>query len=171
VNAVPISDEQKRTYAGIYILKKLDLKPAEGGLQIPVILDAALYPIEPVLEHLVMQGLLQIDRKAQRYTLTRAGIAHIGGLIDEAEGLIDEFDDWDTADMVAELQARNLDPLRARFLWGWYQGEFDDLVLFQQRRGVEPVEYDWAQVIMGDALYDNLLLDLELDDEEAHDDN
>ena len=61
--------------------------------------------------------------------------------------------------MLAELQRRRLDPLRARFLWGWYQGEFDDLVLFQQRRGVEPVERSWADYLVSDAFYDNLALE------------
>lgn len=88
----------------------------------------------------MMQGHLAIDRKTQRYSITKAGYRHIGALIDEAETIIDEFDDWETVDMVAELRARNLDPLRARFLWGWYQGEFDDLVQFQERRGISPVD-------------------------------
>lgn len=160
-----VTDEQKLTYAGIYVLKKLDLKPADGGVPMPVILDALHSPLEDTLERLVMQGYLAIDRKTQRYTITKLGYKYIGGLIDEAEGIIDEFDDWETVDMVSELRARNLDPLRARFLWGWYQGEFDDLVLFQQRRGVEPVELDWPAFIVSDELYDNLALDLIGEDE------
>lgn len=161
-----ISDPQKLTYAGIYVLKKLDIKPADGGVQIPVLLDGIYSPLEPVLEQLVISGLLQIDRKSQRYTLTKAGTAHIAGLIDEAETLIDEFDEWETADMVAELRARNLDPLRARFLWGWYQGEFDDVVLFQQRRGADPVEYEWPLYITSDAFYDDLQRDLDGDSDD-----
>lgn len=166
---MPISESQKLTYAGIYTLKKLDLKPADGGVQIPVLLDGIYSPLEPVVEQLVMQGLLQIDRKAQRYSLTRAGSAHLGGLIDEAEAIIDEFDEWETADMVAELRARNLDPLRARFLWGWYQGEFDDVVLFQQRRGVDPVEHEWPLYVTSDEFYNDLERDLDDDgDDEAN---
>ncbi len=160
-----VTDEQKLTYAGIYVLKKLDLKPADGGVQMPVILDALHSPLEDTLERLVMQGYLAIDRKTQRYAITKLGYKYIAGLIDEAEGIIDEFDDWETVDMVAELRARNLDPLRARFLWGWYQGEFDDMVLFQQRRGIEPVEADWPAFIVSDELYDNLALDLIGEDE------
>jgi hypothetical protein len=156
-----VTPEQIATYAGIYVLKLMDLKPADGGIQMPVILDAKLAPLEDVLERLVLQSRLEIDRKRQRYALTKIGIQYIGSLIDEAEGIIHEFEEWETADMVAELRARNLDPLRARFLWGWYQGEFDDLVQFQERRGIEPIEYSWAEFITSPAFYDNLALDLE----------
>lgn len=167
-----VTDEQKLTYAGIYVLKKLDLKPADGGIALPVIMDARHSPLEEAVERLVMQGYLAIDRKAQRYTITKAGYRHIGELIDEAETIIDEFDDWETVDMVAELHRRNLDPLRARFLWGWYQGEFDDLLLFQERRGVSPVEPDWPAFVTSDEFYANLELDLvgDGDGDDADDD-
>jgi hypothetical protein len=163
---MPISDDQKQTYAGIYVLKKLDLKPADGGLELPVLLDGIYSPLESVLERLVIQGHLQIDRKKQRYTITKSGYNYISELIDEAEAVIDEFDEWEVADMVAELHARNLDPLRARFLWGWYQGEFDDLVLYQQRRGVDPVEYEWPLYVTSDAFYADLERDFEDDGED-----
>jgi hypothetical protein len=160
-----VTHEQMLTYAGIYVLKKMDLKPADGGITLPVIMDALHSPLEEVVERLVMQGHLAIDRKAQRYSITKAGYRHIGALIDEAETIIDEFDDWETVDMVAELRSRNLDPLRARFLWGWYQGEFDDLQLFQERRGVSPIEPDWPAFVTSDEFYANLALDLEGDGE------
>ena len=162
-----VTAEQKLTYAGIYTLKKMDLKPADGGVQMPVVLDALHSPLEEALERLVIQGYLQIDRKSQRYTITKLGYKYIGALIDEAEAIIDEFDEWETADMVAELRSRNLDPLRARFLWGWYQDEFDDLAQFQQRRGIDPVEQDWPAFVTSDAFYDNLALDL-VDPEDAN---
>ena len=155
-----VTHEQKLSYAGNYVLKKMDLKPADGGIALPVIMDALLSPLEEVVERLVMQGHLAIDRKTQRYSITKAGYRHIGALIDEAETIIDEFDDWETVDMVAELRARNLDPLRARFLWGWYQGEFDDLVQFQERRGISSVEPDWPAFLTSDEFYANLDLDL-----------
>lgn len=158
---MPVTPEQILTYAGIFVLKKMDLKPADGGLQMPVILDAQLAPLEDVLERLVLQSRLEIDRKRQRYALTKIGVQYIGSLIDEAEAIIHEFDDWETADMVAELRARNLDPLRARFLWGWYQGEFDDPIQFQERRGIEPIEHAWPHFITSPTFYDNLALDLE----------
>lgn len=165
-----LTHEQKLSYAGIYVLKKMDLKPADGGIALPVIMDAFLSPLEEVLERLVMQGHVAIDRKTQRYTITKPGYRHIGTLIDEAEAIIDEFDDWETVDMVAELRARNLDPLRARFLWGWYQGEFDDLLLFQERRGISPVEPDWPAFVTSDEFYANLALDLEGEGDEGDDD-
>ena len=37
-----VTPEQITTYAGIYVLKLMDLKPADGGIQMPVILDAKL---------------------------------------------------------------------------------------------------------------------------------
>ncbi len=164
---MPITDDQKLTYTGIYILKKIDLKPADGGIELPALLDGHFGNLEPAVERLLMQGHLQIDRKKQRHTITKAGYAYIASLIDEAETLIDEFDDWETLDMVAELVDRNLDPLRARFLWGWYQGEFDDLVVYQQRRGLDPVEYEWPAFLVSDAFYE----DLERDLAEAGDDD
>lgn len=160
------TEDQKLTYAGIYVLKKIDLKPADGGLELPVLLDGVLGSLEQAVERLVMQGHLQIDRKKQRYAITKSGYAYIASLIEEAEGLIDEFDEWETLDMVHELVDRNLDPLRARFLWGWYQGEFDDLVVFQQRRGLDPVEYEWPAFVVSDAFYEDLERDLAGDVEE-----
>ena len=44
-----------------------------------------------------------------------------------------------------------IDVLRVRFVWGWYQGEFDDLVLFQERRGMQPIEPLWAIFLLSDA--------------------
>lgn len=156
-----VTDDQRLTYAGIYVLKKMDLKPADGGIEMPVVLDSMMAALDEVLERLVMQGHLEIDRKRQRYKITKAGYKYIGALIDEAEAIISEFDEWETADMVAELKTRNLDPLRARFLWGWYQDEFDDLVQFQERRGISPVEPYWANFVVSGEFYDNLALDLE----------
>ena len=50
--------------------------------------------------------------------------------------------------------------MRARFLWGWYEGEFDDLVAFQERRGVTPVERMWAFYLTSDAFWDELAKDI-----------
>ena len=52
-----------------------------------------------------------------------------------------------------------------RFLWGWYQGEFDDVELFQRRRGFVEVEPEWPLFITGDDFYENLELDLGEGDE------
>jgi len=152
--------EEKLLYAGIHVLKKMDLKPEDGGLVLPAVLPHDLEPLDEALQELAVAGFVALNRRKERWEITNAGFEHIGALIDEAEALIDEFDDEEPAEMLAELQRRHLDPFRARFLWGWYQGEFDDLVLFQQRRGVDPVERSWADYLVSDAFYDNLTLDL-----------
>lgn len=155
-----ITDEQKLTYAGMYLLKKIDLKPADGGMIMPIVLPSELSPLEEVLHGLVLAGHLELNRRKERYDLTKQGLAYIGTLIDEAESYIEEFDDYEPEDMVAILRQRNIDVFRVRFLWGWYEGEFDDLVLFQERRGIQPVERMWAFYLMSDELYNNLALDL-----------
>ena len=73
-----VTHEQKLSYAGIYVLKKMDLKPADGGIALPVIMDALLSPLEEVVERLVMQGHLAIDRKTQPATSTRCAPASCG---------------------------------------------------------------------------------------------
>ena len=151
--------EEKLLYAGIHVLKKMDLKPEDGGLVLPAVLPHELEPLDEVLQELAVAGFVAINRRKERWEITKSGFEHIGALIDEAEALIDEFDDQEPEEMLAELRRRRLDPFRARFLWGWYQGEFDDLVLFQQRRGVEPVERSWADYLVSDAFYDNLALE------------
>lgn len=155
-----ITEEQKMTYAGMYLLKKMDLDPKEGGMIMPVVLPSELSPLEEVLHELVMADYIEINRRKERYDITKQGFAYIGSLIDEAEAYIDEFDDEEVEDMVATLRQRNLDVFRARFLWGWYEGELDDLVLFQERRGVQPVERMWAFYLTCDELYNNLALDI-----------
>lgn len=156
-----ITEDEKLTYAGIYLLKKLDLQPEDGGIELPVLLPHEWQPLESVLDRLQLQGLVEIDRKRQRYRLTERGTDHAGVLIDEAEAIIEELDERSAAEVVEILRRRNLDPLRVRFLWGWYQGELDDLVLFQQRRGADPVEHDWALYLLSDDFYAELARDLD----------
>ena len=155
-----ISEEQKLLYAGMYMLKKLDLSPKEGGMQVPVLLPSELTPLDEVMQKLLFDDMVKINRRKERYDLTKKGVAYIGRLIDEAEELVDEFDDEELEDVIEELEERNLDVFRARFLWGWYEGEFDDLELFQQRRGVEPVETLWAYYLVDDAFYNELAKDI-----------
>jgi hypothetical protein len=155
-----VDAEQRKLYAGIYVLKKIDLKPKDGGIDIPVVLPTELSPLDEVLQDLAVVGLLEINPKKNRYDLTKPGYAYLSGLIDEAEALIEEFEHWELAETLSELSARRLDPFRARFLWGWYQGEFDDLVQFQRRRGVRPVEPLWAYYLTSPAFFDQLGLDL-----------
>ncbi len=156
-----ITEDQKLTYAGFVLLKMLDLSTDEGGTEIPVVLPHELAPLEPALDRLLMESYIEIDRKRGRYALSSRGLDYIGVLIDEAEAYIDEFDEVETSQLMQTLRRRNLDPMRVRLLWGWYQGELDDLVLFQQRRGMSPVERDWAMMLLSDALYDELGRDLQ----------
>jgi hypothetical protein len=153
-------NERNLVYAGLYVLKKMDLEPEDGGMVMPVLLPHELEPLDEVLQDLAVAGFVAINTRKERWEITKAGFAYIGETIDEAAALIAEFDDQELPEMLAELRRRHLDPFRARFLWGWYQGELDDLVLFQQRRGVEPIERSWADYLMSNGFYDNLALDL-----------
>jgi hypothetical protein len=155
-----ITDEQKQSYAGLYLLKKLDLAAEDGGLELPVVLPSELAPIDEVLQQLAVDDLVSINAKKNRYELTEQGIAYLGTAIDEAQELVDEFDELEVEEAIAELRARHLDVFRARFLWGWYEGEFDDLVVFQERRGAQPVERMWAFYLMSDAFWAELGRDL-----------
>ncbi|MGK3967539.1 hypothetical protein WMF38_25630 [Sorangium sp. So ce118] len=156
-----VSREQKLVYAGIYVLKKMDLKPADGGMEMPLVLPSELSPLQDVLQELVNADLVEVNRRKARFEITKKGLAYLGEIIDEAEALVDEFDDESLEDAVVELRRRNVDVLRARFLWGWYDGELDDLVLFQQRRGATPVEPWWADYLLSDAFYEALRSDYE----------
>jgi predicted transcriptional regulator len=155
-----VTDDQKHTFVSLILLKKLDLSPEDGGLELPVVLPSELSPLDEVLQQLAVDDLVVINAKKNRYELTKQGIAYLGTMIDEASALVDEFDELDVEDAIAALRARNLDVMRARFLWGWFEGEFDDLVLFQERRGVEPVERFWAFYLMSDAFWTELSRDL-----------
>ena len=151
-----VSDDDKQTYAGLYILKKMDLKAEDGGVVFPGVLPSELSPLDEVLQQLAVDELVQLNTKKNRWDLTKKGIDYLGRVIDEASDLIDEFDDDEMEDVVAELQRRRLDPMRARFIWGWYDGEFDDLVHWQEQRGIKPVERLWAFYLLSDELYREL---------------
>jgi hypothetical protein len=155
-----ISDEEKQTYVGLYLLKKLDLRPEDGGLRFPVVAPSELSPLDDYLQQLAVEDRVAINRRTGCYEITKQGLAYLGEHIDEATDLIDEFDDAELADVVVELRRRNLDVLRARFLWGWYDGELDDLVLYQERRGAHPVERMWAFYLTGDELWRELWREL-----------
>lgn len=155
-----IDDDTKYTYVALWILKKLDLDPKEGGMEFPVVLPAELSPLDDYLQQLAVDDFVAINPKKGRYELTKKGIAYLGEVIDEASDLVDDLDDLETDEAIAELQARGLDVFRARFLWGWFDGEFDDLVLFQERRGVRPVERMWAFYLTGDDFWREIEKDL-----------
>lgn len=156
-----VDDDTIRVYAGIYVLKKMDLELKDGGMVFPLGLPSELSPLVEVLVDLESRGLVEMSRRKDQWNLTKAGIAYLAQLIDEATALIDEFDDDELPDVVAELRRRNLDPLRARFLWGWYDGEFDDLVEFQRQRGVAEIQTLWAYYLTDDDFYAELARDLE----------
>jgi hypothetical protein len=156
---VTISEDQKHTLVSLWLLKKMDIDPKQGGMEFPVVLPADLSPLDDYLQQLAVDGMVEINKKKARYDLTKQGIAYLGGVIDEAQEMVDELDELETDEAIAELRARNLDLLRARFLWGWYEGEFDDMVLFQERRGVQPVERMWAFYLTSDAFFDELMRD------------
>ena len=120
-----VNAEARRTYAGMFVLKLLDLQPEDGGTELEVILPHDLEPFDPVLESLAVQGYVEIERKKGRYALTPHGEDYLGTQIDEAEMYIDELDGRPPEEIVRRARARKLDPMRVRFLWGWYQGEFD----------------------------------------------
>ncbi len=158
--SISISEAHKHSYASLFVMKLLDLGPEDGGLEFPVVLPPELYAFDALLEHLAVEGQVSIDRKRGRYVLTPAGIETLGVHIDEAEAHIEEFDDLEVEQVVEILRSRGLDPLRVRFLWGWYQGEFDDPVLFQERRGVAAPVRDWAAYVLSDEFYVSLADDL-----------
>ncbi|MDQ3364421.1 MAG: hypothetical protein M3680_03240 [Myxococcota bacterium] len=160
-----ITDEDRLTYAGLYLLKKLDLKPADGGMKFPVVLPSELSPLDEVFQQLAVDEYVLLNTKKDRWDLTKKGIAYLGQVIDEASDLMEEFDDDDMelGEVVEELRKRRLDPMRARFIWGWYDGEFDNLVHWQEQRGVKPVERMWAFYLMGDEFWNELAAEIEGD--------
>jgi hypothetical protein len=155
-----ITEEQNQTLVGLWLLKKLDIGPKEGGMEFPVVLPADLSPLDDYLQALAVENHLVINQKKARYELTSQGIAYLGEVIDEAYAMVEELDELETEEAVAELRARNYDLLRARFLWGWYEGEFDDMVLFQERRGIQPVERMWAFYLTSDDFFREIARDL-----------
>jgi len=154
-----ITEDQKRTLVSLWLLKKMDLEPKDGGMLMPVVLPAELGPLDDYLQQLAVEDFVHINAKKGIYELTEKGIDYIGDCIDEAADMVEELEDLETGEAVAELRRRNIDLTRARFLWGWYQGELDDLVLFQERRGVDPVERMWAFYLTSDAFFEELAKD------------
>jgi hypothetical protein len=155
----PISEDQKQTLVSLWLLKKLDLKPEEGGMELPVVLPSELSPFDEYLQQLAVEDYVQINAKKGRYELTKKGIAYLGEVIDEAQEMVDDLEDLETEQAIEELRSRNLDLMRARFLWGWYEGELDDMVLFQERRGVQPIERLWAFYLTSDDFFRELARD------------
>lgn len=170
-----LTDDKRQTYSEMIVLKLIDLGPDNGGLEIPRELPRELSPLEPLLEELRFKGLIDVaakkrgalaalrgKAKEEVYALTPSGIEHLGRLIDEAEGYVTDFDELEVADMIELANERKLDPIRVRFMWGWFEGEFDDLALFQERRSIEPVERLWAYYLTSNELWAEVMKDLEI---------
>ena len=155
----PISEDQKQTLVSLWILKKLDVKPEDGGMEFPVVLPSDLSPLDDYLQQLAVDDYIKINAKKGRYELTKKGIDYLGQIIDEADEMVDELEELETEEAVEELRSRNVDLMRARFLWGWFEGEFDDMVLFQERRGVQPVERMWAFYLTSDDFFREIAKD------------
>lgn len=155
-----IDDETKQSLASIYVMKKLDLTPEDGGMEIPVVVPSELGPLDELLQEMAVEDLVVINAKKNRWDLTKQGLAKLRTLIEEAEELYDDLDEVEEDDVVAFLASRKLDPVRSRFLWGWYEGELDDLVTWQEQRGVKPVERLWAFYLMGDDFWRELAKDV-----------
>ena len=155
----PITEDQKHTLVSLWIMKKMDIDAKEGGMEFPVVLPSELSPLDEYLQQLAVEDYVQINGKKGRYELTKKGIQYLGQVIDEAEEMVDELEELETDEAVAELVERNMDLMRARFLWGWFEGEFDDMVLFQERRGVQPVERLWAFYLTSDDFFREIARD------------
>lgn len=158
-----IDDETKQSLASVYLMKKLDLKPEDGGMELPVVVPSELGPLDEILQEMAVEDLVVINSKKNRWDLTKQGLAKLRTLIEEAEELYDALDEIEEDDVVAYLASQKLDPVRSRFLWGWYEGELDDLVLWQEQRGVKPVERMWAFYLMGDEFWRELAKDVTSD--------
>lgn len=169
-----VSEAKKQAWIELVLLKMLDLAPDEGGQELAVELPYELDPIQPYLQELRFRGLIEATSKPrgafaalrgkpkeQFWRLTQAGIAYLGTVIDEAEGIVNAFEDMEAHEIKDEAVARGLDPQRIRFLWGWYQGEFDDLAVFQEQRNIEPVERLWAFYLISDEFLAEVMSDLD----------
>lgn len=158
-----LTKEERIRYAGIYLLKLMDLKPEDGGVDLPAVLPSHLSALDEVVQQLMVEDRVEINRRKETYAITKEGFGYLDRLIAEAVGYIEDFDgeDVDAADVVTAARERHLDPFRVRFLWGWYEGEFDDLVAFQESRGIRPVEQEWATFLTDKAFFENLALDVD----------
>ena len=155
-----LTEQQKLTYAGMWLIKKMDIGPKQGGFDVEVPLEGEYKFAEQIIDKLYFDKYIEIDPKKAKYILTERGISYIGRIINEAEDLIETYEDYETYEMVEELEERNLDVFRARFLWGLYDGEFDDIIEFQEKRGFQHIEESWSAFIMSDDFFDNLILDI-----------
>jgi hypothetical protein len=119
-----LSEEKKQAWIELMLLKWMDLAPDEGGKVFPVELPYELDPIQPYLQELRFRGLIEVaakprgalgalrgKAKEEFYRLTQAGLDYLGRVIDEAEGIVNVFDDMEVDEIREEAMARGLDPL------------------------------------------------------------
>ena len=149
-------------YAGMYVLKMLDMPPDQGGHVFEVPLSGPDERIEPVLDDLMFHSLVTIDEQNFRYALTDEGTEYIGKLLDEIEGYIAKYQEFEPTTKVNLMKRDRVNPLRARFLWGLYDGEFDDFKQWQENWNIDPAEQteDWQDVVVMKEFYDMLFDDI-----------
>ena len=58
-----ISEDQKQTFVSLWLLKKLDLDPKEGGIEIPVVVPSELSPFDEYLQELAVEDYVTINAK------------------------------------------------------------------------------------------------------------
>ena len=145
-------------YAGIYLLKMMEAEPPP--FQVP--LSSQDESLEPILDDLLFRELILIDPEKSAYQISQKGVEYVDSLIDEIEGYIDEYQDFEPATRVNLMKRDHVNPLRARFLWGLYDGEFDDLVEWQDQSQFSPseIKINWRQIITSKEFYDYLFEDI-----------
>ncbi len=160
-------------YAGIYILKKMDISDDSGGHVFEVPLSGIDEHLEPVMDDLLFNDLVKIDTVNICYKISDKGRDYIDSLIDEIEGYIDRYEDFDPQAKVNLMKRDRVNPLRVRFLWGLYDGEFDDFNQWQDNLGITDKIKDWQTIIVKKEFYDILFEEIDnmenMDDEELND--
>ncbi len=158
-------------YAGLYILKMVDLPPEEGGHLFEVPLSGLDEQMEPILDDLFFHNLIEIDTDKARYALSQDGSDYVDKIVAEVEDYIDKYQEFDPATKVSLMRRDKMNPLRARFLWGLYDGEFDDFNEWQENWNIDPTQRkeDWQDVITSKDFYDMLFEDI--NNMEAFDDD
>lgn len=145
-------------YAGLFILEKIDVGPNDGGHNFDVPLMGIDEQLEPILDDLLFHDLLDIDSENTCYTITDKGYKYIKDIIKEAENYLSKYQEFEPTTRVNLMKRDGVNPLRARFLWGLYDGEFIDIKQWQDDRGIsleEQVE-DWREFITKKEFYDIL---------------
>ena len=154
-------------YAGMYILKTMDPEAPENihhVYEVPLERDDEI--LEPVLDDLLYRSLVEIDSKNTCYKITGKGMDYIQQLINETESLLEKYAEMEPRTRLAIMRRDGINLLRARFLWGWYDGEFDDLVEFQHIQEWEgDIQTIWQIFIVSKEFYDALFEEINIFEE------